>query len=279
MSTSNLPNTQTSAEFDEEVSPVSPQRKTSAIARWSASSSYDEPDVSPPTSAMFQTLETQDLPDVCCNRCNTPVAETASPADGNIALSMPVAPPASAFKDESLAFQSEIGRGASGCVFKAQVKLDGRIVAVKRSKIDPAFCDRELSLLLSLGEKQPVNVVKLLGHYHVNEPTGALLQFLVFEFMPASLSAYLRSFESQKIHVPFEQTIACLDQIANGLAELHRHNICHRDLKPDNVLVNMEAGVIKICDLGSAKVLSGPKAGITYIGSRYLREEELFVVM
>jgi serine/threonine protein kinase len=41
------------------------------------------------------------------------------------------------------------------------------------------------------------------------------------------------------------------------------------------MLVNMEAGVVKICDLGSAKVLSGGKAGITYIGSRYYRAPEL----
>ena len=267
---------------DESLSPVSQQRKTSAIARWnSANLTFDDTDVTPPTSAMFgsETLQTHvdesTLPDMCRNRCNSPAAEPASQPDGSIADRAAV-PVASIFEDSCLEFQDEIGRGAFGCVFRARVRMDGRTVAVKRSKIDPAFSNRELTLLLALCAKKPANVVKLLGHYHVLE-NDILNQFLVFEFMPASLSAHLRSFVSRQQYIPIEQAIACLDQVSCGLAELHRHNICHRDLKPENVLVNMGTGIVKICDLGSAKVLSSAKAGVTYIGSRYYRAPELLL--
>ena len=251
----------------------SPQRKISAIARWSASLDLDLSDVEPPDAFHFETLhlDVGSPSEVCHCRCNTPVAST-SPPDGNSTYDVPAV---STIQDGALEFQREVGSGAFGCVFAARVKMDGRTVAVKRSKIDPNFYDRELPLLVVLSEAQTANVVKLLGHYRVQEPNGDLLQFLVFELMPASLSGYLSAFASRKMFMPFEQTISCLDQIANGLAGLHRHNICHRDLKPDNVLVNMEAGVVKICDLGSAKVLSGSKAGITYIGTRYYRAPEL----
>lgn len=39
-------------------------------------------------------------------------------------------------------------------------------------------------------------------------------------------------------------------QMIRGLAYVHNKNICHRDIKPQNLLVNPETGVLKICDFG-----------------------------
>lgn len=50
--------------------------------------------------------------------------------------------------------------------------------------------------------------------------------------------------------------------------------ICHRDLKPENILKN-ENGVVKICDFGSAKVMSPQGLNTPYIVSRYYRAPEL----
>ena len=46
-----------------------------------------------------------------------------------------------------------------------------------------------------------------------------------------------------------------MKQILTGMAFVHQQGICHRDLKPENILIS-EAGVVKICDFGSAKFLS-----------------------
>ena len=57
---------------------------------------------------------------------------------------------------------------------------------------------------------------------------------------------------------------------------MHSKNICHRDLKPENILRNKE-GVVKICDFGSAKVLSPNGLNTPYIVSRYYRAPELIL--
>ena len=42
----------------------------------------------------------------------------------------------------------------------------------------------------------------------------------------------------------------CMYQIFRGLAYIHSQGICHRDIKPNNLLFNPETGVLKICDFG-----------------------------
>lgn len=64
-------------------------------------------------------------------------------------------------------------------------------------------------------------------------------------------------------------------QLLRGVAYMHRKNFCHRDLKPQNLLVDSEKAMIKICDFGSAKELKVDVKNIAYICSRYYRAPEL----
>ena len=78
-------------------------------------------------------------------------------------------------------------------------------------------------------------------------------------------------------------------QIFNGLTFMHAKKIAHRDLKPENVLLKVEEGktlfnsdpqrhVVKICDLGAAKVLEDDGGLNTpYVVSRYYRAPELIL--
>ena len=56
---------------------------------------------------------------------------------------------------------------------------------------------------------------------------------------------------------------------------MHSINICHRDIKSHNILVNAEKAHLVICDFGSAKKLVKGQSNISYISSRYYRAPEL----
>ncbi len=64
-------------------------------------------------------------------------------------------------------------------------------------------------------------------------------------------------------------------QLARALSYIHSLGICHRDIKPQNLLLDPQSGILKLCDFGSAKVLVKGEPNVSYICSRYYRAPEL----
>lgn len=64
-------------------------------------------------------------------------------------------------------------------------------------------------------------------------------------------------------------------QLFRSLAYIHQMGICHRDIKPQNLLLDPVKGILKLCDFGSAKVLVPGEPNVAYICSRYYRAPEL----
>lgn len=60
-------------------------------------------------------------------------------------------------------------------------------------------------------------------------------------------------------------------QIFKALYYLEQNNVCHRDLKPPNILINTENYDLKVCDFGSAKIFDKAEKNVSYICSRYYR--------
>jgi glycogen synthase kinase 3 beta len=65
--------------------------------------------------------------------------------------------------------------------------------------------------------------------------------------------------------------------LARSLAYIHAQNICHRDIKPQNLLVDPSTATVKLCDFGSAKYLIKGESNVAYICSRYYRAPELIL--
>ena len=61
----------------------------------------------------------------------------------------------------------------------------------------------------------------------------------------------------------------------SSLKYIHSKGIAHRDIKPQNILVNTKNNKIKLCDFGSAKKIEQGQKSIAYICSRFYRAPEL----
>jgi len=64
-------------------------------------------------------------------------------------------------------------------------------------------------------------------------------------------------------------------QLCRALGYIHNLGICHRDIKPQNLLIDTKNLQLRLCDFGSAKILVSHEQNVAYICSRYYRAPEL----
>ncbi|CAG9534853.1 unnamed protein product [Cercopithifilaria johnstoni] len=145
----------------------------------------------------------------------------------------------------------KLGEGSYAVVYKCESKSDGSIVALKEIKIHnqeglPFTAIREASLLRALRHS---NIVTL--HDIVHEQNSLVF---VFEYMKTDLSKYL---ELHSTGLEQMQVRLFLFQLLRGLAFCHAKKILHRDLKPQNLLLNSN-GELKLADFGLARAKSVP---------------------
>lgn len=78
-----------------------------------------------------------------------------------------------------------------------------------------------------------------------------------------------------KTTMPILEVKLYIYQLFRALAYIHSQGICHRDIKPQNLLLDPTSGILKLCDFGSAKILVENEPNVSYICSRYYRAPEL----
>ncbi|KAK6736659.1 hypothetical protein RB195_019390 [Necator americanus] len=97
---------------------------------------------------------------------------------------------------------------------------------------------------------------------------------LIFEFFPLNLYQYLKKF-NRKIGLVETKMFAW--QLFRGQYHLLRAGICHRDIKPQNLLIDEESGLLKIGDFGSSAVEPRKAPQPSYHVTRYYRPPELLL--
>lgn len=104
---------------------------------------------------------------------------------------------------------------------------------------------------------------------------SAVCRLLTYTFVCfcSSISHLQRNFVTRRRSISGVQIY--MYQLFRSLAYIHSLGICHRDIKPQNLLLNPETAVLKLCDFGSAKQLLDGEPNVSYICSRYYRAPEL----
>jgi len=98
---------------------------------------------------------------------------------------------------------------------------------------------------------------------------------LILEYVPENLYRCSRSYSKVKQSMPMLEVKLYMYQCLRSLAYIHSMGICHRDIKPQNLLLDPARGILKLCDFGSAKILVKGEPNVSYICSRYYRAPEL----
>uniref|UniRef100_A0A2K6G9D9 Glycogen synthase kinase-3 beta n=1 Tax=Propithecus coquereli TaxID=379532 RepID=A0A2K6G9D9_PROCO len=129
-----------------------------------------------------------------------------------------------------------IGNGSFGVVYQAKLCDSGELVAIKKVLQDKRFKNRELQIMRKLDH---CNIVRLRYFFYSS---------------------------GEKLY---------MYQLFRSLAYIHSFGICHRDIKPQNLLLDPDTAVLKLCDFGSAKQLVRGEPNVSYICSRYYRAPEL----
>jgi serine/threonine protein kinase len=175
--------------------------------------------------------------------------------------------------------QSKLGAGGMGAVYLAE-RVDNvfkKKVAVKI--LQPGTGQRELQRFFQerqiLAELEHPNIARLLDG-------GSLdgLPYVIMEYVPG---ASLRTLLAAQGTLPLEQIVEITKQICAGLHFAHSKGIIHRDIKPDNIMVQETAGFlqVKILDFGIAKLTDAQEVayktstGLIFGTPKYMSPEQI----
>mmetsp|Transcript_63887 Transcript_63887/g.152358 ORF Transcript_63887/g.152358 Transcript_63887/m.152358 type:complete len:402 (+) Transcript_63887:2082-3287(+) len=180
-------------------------------------------------------------------------------------------------KDENLKFvgsyilDKTLGMGATGKVKLARHSKTGMKVGVKIIRKD-LFYDKPS---LRIKVQREISVMKLMFHPHVIKIFDVLEDsrylFLIIEY---ACRGELFNFLVEKRRINNKEALSFFQQLITGLEYCHKHRICHRDLKLENILLDIDYN-IKIADFGMAS-LSIPNAMLkTFCGSPHYASPEV----
>jgi len=149
----------------------------------------------------------------------------------------------------------------------------GEPVAIKKVFQDKRYKNRELQIMRELNHP---NVIRLREFFYSpgDKPEEVYLN-LVMDFIPENAYQILKHFTKKKQQMPTFYIKLYAYQMMRSLAYIHALGTCHRDIKPQNVLINPKSHILALCDFGSAKKFVKGEPNVSYICSRYYRAPEL----
>jgi hypothetical protein len=170
--------------------------------------------------------------------------------------------------ENNIEFLSKLGSGAFGTVHKAKLKNLNKIVACKviTLKNDQDFLMQLLGMdpetlyksyiqeMNAYKELKGVNILKMFGHC-IQTTANSVNLMIVTEFMS---KGSLKSLLDNEKDLSYRRKFDIVCDIVAGMARIHDHSFIHRDIRPDNILID-DKYTAKIGDMGIAKLINSDK--------------------
>lgn len=106
------------------------------------------------------------------------------------------------------------------------------------------------------------NIISRLGHGTAIDLSATTFHYIVLEYLSGGDMSAL----SRTGPIPIDKALFYLEQVCSGLAYAHECGVIHRDIKPQNLLLNSDRMVVKIADFGVAR-LEASEGAITRVGT------------
>ncbi|VDN89587.1 unnamed protein product [Brugia pahangi] len=126
--------------------------------------------------------------------------------------------------------------------------------------------------LLSPGPRKEIALKKTWPDF---EEDSQICETMIFEYLPKTMSNIVKQIGGK--YPDYIDIKLYSWQLFNGLSFLSNNHICHRDIKPQNLLIEPISGVLKIADFGSAKFMRRMTKSTSYQVTRYYRPPELLL--
>ena len=172
------------------------------------------------------------------------------------------------------AIERLLGLGGMGSVYLARDLTLDRPVAIKIINQDvashPGLRERFLQEARTVAKLRHPNIVPV---YAAGEARGML--YFVMEFVPGES---LRDVMTREKRVDSERGTRILREVALALGHAHGHGLVHRDVKPENILIDQESGAARLTDFGVARAFESDgaltQAGMVLGSPRYMSPEQ-----
>ena len=178
-------------------------------------------------------------------------------------------------KERDYTILKTIGSGSFGTVYLAEYDDTKEKIAIKKVFQDQRYKNRELDIIKEISHP---NIVKLLNYFYTpseKENSEDYYLNIVMEYIPETLAKIVKTYSKSGTEMPIFDVKLLAYQMLRSIAYCEVKGICHRDIKPHNILIYPESNILKLIDFGSAKKLIKGDTNIAYICSRYYRAPEL----
>ncbi|KAH7542908.1 hypothetical protein FEM48_Zijuj02G0125100 [Ziziphus jujuba var. spinosa] len=148
---------------------------------------------------------------------------------------------------QTISYMAErvVGHGSFGVVFQAKCLETGETVAIKKVLQDKRYKNRELQTMRLLDHP---NVVSLKHCFFSTTEKDELYLNLVLEYVPETVHRVIKHYNKLNQRMPQIYVKLYTYQIFRALSYIHRCiGVCHRDIKPQNLLVKGEPNISYIC--------------------------------